>query len=36
MKALQFMVQEEKGRIVVAQNDQFIGLVPKNGIARYL
>ncbi len=36
MKALQIMIQEDKGRIIVVQNDQVIGLVTRNGIARYL
>ncbi|MGQ9695823.1 MAG: site-2 protease family protein [Thermodesulfobacteriota bacterium] len=36
MKALQFMIQEDKGRIIVTKNDQVIGLVTRNGIARYL
>lgn len=36
MKALQIMIQEDKGRIIVIQNDQVIGLVTRNGIARYL
>lgn len=36
MKALQFMIQEDKGRIIVTENDQIIGMVTRNGIARYL
>lgn len=36
MKALQFMIQEDKGRIIVVKNDTVTGLVTRNGIARYL
>jgi Zn-dependent protease len=36
MKALQCMIQEDKGRIIVVKNDAVTGLVTRNGIARYL
>ena len=36
MKALQFMIQEDKGRIIVTEKDRVTGLVTRNGIARYL
>ncbi len=36
IKALQFMIQEDKGRIIVTQNNQILGMVTRNGIARYL
>jgi Zn-dependent protease/predicted transcriptional regulator len=36
MKALEMMIREDKGRIVVTQNDSVIGLITRNGIARYM
>src|SRR3990172_296882 len=36
MKALELMIQEDKGRIIVMENDKIVGLITRNGIARYL
>lgn len=36
MKALQMMIREDKGRIVVTKNRAVEGLITRNGIARYL
>ena len=36
MKALELMIKEDKGRIIVMENDKIIGLITRNGIARYL
>lgn len=36
MKALVLMIQEDKGRIIVMENDKIVGLITRNGIARYL
>jgi len=36
MKALLLMIQEDKGRIIVMENDNVVGLITRNGIARYL
>lgn len=36
MKALELMIREDKGRIIVAQRDQIVGLITRNGIARYV
>jgi Zn-dependent protease/CBS domain-containing protein len=36
MRALQLMIQEDEGRIVVTKNGEIAGLVTRNGIARYL
>jgi predicted transcriptional regulator len=36
MKALQMMIQEDKGRIVVTKNSTVVGLITRNGIARYV
>ncbi len=36
MKALELMIKEDKGRIIVMENDKVIGLITRNGIARYL
>lgn len=36
MQALQRMVQEDQGRIVVTRKDRVIGLITRNGIARYI
>jgi predicted transcriptional regulator len=35
-KALELMITEDKGRIVVTERDRIIGLITRNGIARYL
>jgi len=36
MKALELMIKEDKGRIVVTEKDKIIGLITRNGIARYV
>ncbi len=36
MGALELMIKEDKGRIIVMENDKIIGLITRNGIARYL
>lgn len=36
MKAIELMIKEDKGRIVVRENDSVIGLITRNGIARYV
>ena len=36
MRALQLMIQEDEGRIVVTKNGEIAGLVTRNKIARYL
>lgn len=36
MKALELMIKEDKGRIIVMENDKVVGLITRNGIARYL
>ena len=36
MKALELMIREDKGRIVVTAKDSIIGLITRNGIARYV
>ena len=36
MKALELMIKEDKGRIVVTEKDNIIGLITRNGIARYV
>jgi Zn-dependent protease len=36
MKALELMIKEDKGRIVVTKGDKIIGLITRNGIARYV
>ena len=35
-KALELMIKEYKGRIVVTDRDKIIGLITRNGIARYI
>jgi Zn-dependent protease len=35
-KALELMIKEDKGRIVVTERDKIIGLITRNGIARYV
>jgi CBS domain-containing protein len=34
--ALELMIKEDKGRIVVTEKDKIIGLITRNGIARYV
>lgn len=36
MRALELMIKEDKGRIIVMENDKAVGLITRNGIARYL
>jgi Zn-dependent protease/CBS domain-containing protein len=36
MKALEMMITKDKGRIVVTENNKVIGLITRNGIARYV
>jgi len=36
MKAIELMIKEDKGRIIVTESDKVIGLITRNGIARYL
>jgi predicted transcriptional regulator len=36
MQALQMMIREDKGRIVVTEGNSVVGLITRNGIARYL
>jgi len=36
MRALELMIKEDKGRIVVTEKDKIIGLITRNGIARYV
>lgn len=36
MRALELMIKEDKGRIIVMEDDKMIGLITRNGIARYL
>ena len=36
MKALELMIKEDKGRVVVTEKNSVIGMVTRNGIARYL
>jgi Zn-dependent protease len=35
-KALELMIKEDKGRLVVAEKDSIMGLITRNGIAQYL
>jgi len=36
MKALELMITKDKGRIVVTENNNVIGLITRNGIAQYV
>jgi CBS domain-containing protein len=36
MKALELMIKENKGRLVVTDKDRIIGLITRNGIAQYI
>jgi len=36
MKALELMIKEDKGRIVVTERGRIIGLITRNGIAQYV
>ncbi len=36
MEALEMMVREDKGRLVVTQNGLLVGLITRNGVARYI
>lgn len=35
-QALELMVTEDKGRIAVMENDRVVGLITRNGVARYI
>lgn len=36
LKALELMINEDKGRLVVTENEKVIGLITRNGIASYV
>ncbi|MGB9715301.1 MAG: site-2 protease family protein [Thermodesulfovibrionales bacterium] len=36
LKALELMIMKDKGRLAVTEKDNFIGLITRNGIARYI
>jgi Zn-dependent protease len=36
MKALELMIKEDKGRLVIIENNKLSGLITRNGIARYV
>jgi len=36
IKTLELMIKEDKGRIAVTEKDRIIGLITRNGIARYV
>jgi Zn-dependent protease len=36
VKALELMINEDKGRLVIVEGDKLIGLITRNGIARYI
>ena len=36
MRVLELMITEDKGRLVVTENGNIIGLITRNGIARYI
>ena len=36
VKALELMIKEDKGRIIVMENETIVDLITRNGIARYL
>ncbi len=36
MKALELMIKEDKGRLIVTEKGNVIGLITRNGIARYV
>jgi Zn-dependent protease/CBS domain-containing protein len=36
MKALEIMISEDKGRLVVTENEKITGLITRNGIAKYI
>lgn len=36
IRALELMITENKGRIIVMENEKVVGLITRNGIARYL
>lgn len=35
-RALELMVTEDKGRVAVVKNDRIVGLITRNGIAKYV
>jgi predicted transcriptional regulator len=36
MRALELMIREDKGRLVIIENGRLTGLITRNGIARYV
>ena len=36
LKALELMIKEDMGRIIVMDKGSMVGLITRNGIARYL
>jgi Zn-dependent protease/CBS domain-containing protein len=36
LRALELMIMKDKGRLAVTDNDKIIGLITRNGIARYM
>jgi predicted transcriptional regulator len=36
MRALEAMIREDKGRLVIIENNRLSGLIKRNGIARYV
>ena len=36
MRALEIMIREDKGRLVIIENGKLSGLITRNGIARYV
>jgi Zn-dependent protease/CBS domain-containing protein len=36
MRALEMMIREDKGRLVIIENNRLSGLITRNGIARYV
>ena len=36
VKALELMIKEDKGRIIVMENETIVDLITRNGLARYL
>jgi predicted transcriptional regulator len=36
MRALEIMIREDKGRLVIIENGKLSGMITRNGIARYV
>lgn len=36
MRDLEAMIREDKGRLVIIENNRLSGLITRNGIARYV